>query len=335
MPAGLLIRLRPTGPWRIGPDSGDRDRVERIYHSDTLYSAISSAMARLGTLEEWLDATARAPEPVVRFSSCFPFHGDTLYITPPRHLWPPPASSKVRWKGARFVPLSVADSLVNGKPISEEHWAVDATSETLIVPGTQGPFRVAVRSSAAVDRGGEGVAQHSTACLEFAANAGLWLTASFTSDNARERWKEPVLAALRLLADSGFGGERSRGWGRAEISVAERDSFLPQPFIPSGSETAWWMLSLFHPAAEDTVDWRRGDYAVATRGGRVESDSGWGDAKRATRMLLEGSVLVAGSEPRGAVTDVAPEGFPHPVYRSGFALAIPVPLKVEIVRAAS
>ena len=110
MPAGLLIRLRPTGPWRIGPDSGDRDRVERIYHSDTLYSAVSSAMARLGMLEEWLDATARAPEPAVRFSSCFPFHGDTLYVMPPRNLWPPPASSKVRWKGARFVPLSVVDS---------------------------------------------------------------------------------------------------------------------------------------------------------------------------------------------------------------------------------
>jgi len=37
-------------------------------------------------------------------------------------------------------------------------------------------------------------------------------------------------------------------------------------------------------------------------------------------------VLVASSEPRGAAADVAPEGFPHPVYRSGFALAIPIPL---------
>ena len=55
----VLVRLRPTGPWRIGPDSGDRDRVERIYHSDALYSAVCGAMARLGTLDEWLDATAR------------------------------------------------------------------------------------------------------------------------------------------------------------------------------------------------------------------------------------------------------------------------------------
>ena len=70
-----------------------------------------------GQLEEWLDATARAPEPAVRFSSCFPFHGETLYVVPPRQLWPPPASAKVRWKGARFVPLSVVDGLVNGSPI--------------------------------------------------------------------------------------------------------------------------------------------------------------------------------------------------------------------------
>src|SRR5580693_4050618 len=105
----LDIRLAPAGPWRIGPDSGDRDRVDRVYHSDTLYSAISGAMARLGMIEEWLDATARAAEPAVRFSSCFPLQGGTLFVVPPRSLWPPPPSAKVRWKGARFVPLSVVD----------------------------------------------------------------------------------------------------------------------------------------------------------------------------------------------------------------------------------
>ena len=55
MNPALLVRLRPTGPWRIGPDSGARDRVDRIYHSDSLYSAVSSAMARLGLLDEWLE----------------------------------------------------------------------------------------------------------------------------------------------------------------------------------------------------------------------------------------------------------------------------------------
>jgi CRISPR type III-A-associated RAMP protein Csm4 len=322
----MIVRLRPTSPWRIGPDSGDRDRVERVYHSDTLYSAVSGAMSRLGTLDEWLEATARSTEPSVRFSSCFPFHGDTLYVVPPRNLWPPPASSKVRWKGARFVPVSVVESLVTGNPVSEEGWAVDGASETLITMGTQGPFRVSVRSSAAVDRAGVAVAPHSSACLEFAPQAGLWAMVAFADNAARDQWKGPVTAAFRLLADSGFGGERSRGWGRAEVEISSHPSGLLTAH-DAAAETGWWMLSLFHPATDDAIDWTRGNYSLTTRGGRVESDAGWGEAKRSTRMITEGSVLASAAEPRGAATDVAPEGFAHPVYRSGHALAIPIPLR--------
>ena len=109
MTPALLIRQRHTGPRRIGPDNGDLDRVERIYHSDSLYSAVCSAMAQLGDLEPWLAATAASTDPAVRFSSCFPFQGDTRYVVPPRSLWPPPATSKIRWKAARFIPLTPGD----------------------------------------------------------------------------------------------------------------------------------------------------------------------------------------------------------------------------------
>jgi hypothetical protein len=44
-------------------------------------------------------------------------------------------------------------------------------------------------------------------------------------------------------------------------------------------------------------------------------------------MVAEGSVVLAGSRPRGAAHDVAPAGFAHPVYRSGFALAVALPWK--------
>ena len=66
---------------------------------------------------------------------------------------------------------------------------------------------------------------------------------------------------------------------------------------------------------------------MTTRGGRIESDAAWGERKRLTRMIAEGSVIVSAAEPRGEATDVAPEGFPHPVYRAGFALAIPIAVK--------
>ena len=69
----IEIRLRPTGPWRAGHRTGDRERVDAVYHSDALYSAVTHAMSSLGWLEEWLDATARAHDgSVVRFSSLFP-----------------------------------------------------------------------------------------------------------------------------------------------------------------------------------------------------------------------------------------------------------------------
>ena len=330
MPAGLLIRLRPTGPWRIGPDSGVRDRVDRIYHSDSLYSAVAGAMARLGMLEDWLNETARASaEPAVRFGSCFPFQGETLLVAPPRNLWPPPASSKIRWKGARFVPLSVVRDLASGRLLSEDAWTVDGESECLLParnPALPGPFRVAVRSSAAVDREGAGVAPHSSACLEFTPDCGLWTVAGFSGDAARDVWTPRLSAAFRLLADSGFGGGRSRGWGRSalpEFTSGDLHELLP---ARAGSP-AYWLLSLFHPGADDTVDWRQGDYLMTTRGGRIESDAAWGERKRLTRMIAEGSVIVSAAEPRGEATDVAPEGFPHPVYRAGFALAIPIAVK--------
>jgi CRISPR type III-A-associated RAMP protein Csm4 len=322
MPA-LLIKLRPTGPWRIGPDSGDRDRVDRVYHSDSLFSAVSSAMAQLGEIEPWIDATARAAEPAVRFSSCFPFYGDTLYIVPPRNVWPPPASAKVRFKGARFVPLKVVETLISGRAIAEDNWAIDGASECLIAGGAQGPFRVSVRSNAAVDRGGERVAPHSIACLEFTPGGGLWTIASFSGDAAKERWDGPLKAAFRLLADSGFGGGRSRGWGRSEMpEIVEGE--LPKLLMnPSENADGYWLLSIFHPAEGDAIDWQQGNYALTTRGGRVEHS---GDEKNPTRMLTEGSVIVSASAPIGAASDVAPANFAHPVYRSGFALAIPIPL---------
>src|SRR5207244_12865331 len=88
------------------------------------------------------------------------------------------------------------------------------------------------------------------------------------------------------------------------------------------ASTAHWMLSLFHPSVSDSVDWQQGNYTLTTRGRRVENT---GDPKKPTRMIAEGSVLVAASEPRGSATDVAPENSPHPVYRAGFALAVPIP----------
>ena len=335
MNPGFIVRLQPRGPWRFGPQSGTRDRVDRIFHSDSLYSAVTLAMLQLGDLAEWIAATADAASPAVQFSSCFPYQGNTLYIIPPISVWPPAQSSKVRWKGARFSPLPLVTSLLGDKPLDEDRWVVDPTSECLLAIEKQGipsgPFRVGIRTSAVVDRVENGnIALHSTACLEFSEGAGLWCLVAFADEDMRARWAEPVRAAFRLLADSGMGGERSRGWGRSETPQFTEGT-LPELvyMVKPEVETAWWLLSLFSPAADDVVEWQRGDYSTITRGGRVESPLAPGGEKQLLRMVQEGSVLFSASQPKGAARNVAPADFPHPVYRAGFALAIPIPTRVQ------
>src|SRR5207249_556158 len=88
MPLSFLVRFRPTGPWRFGPGSGARDQTDQLLHSDAVYSAVSSAMLRLGRLEDWLSATARAEtQAAVRFSSLLPYQRDMLFVAPPRSVW--------------------------------------------------------------------------------------------------------------------------------------------------------------------------------------------------------------------------------------------------------
>jgi CRISPR type III-A-associated RAMP protein Csm4 len=220
MNPGLVVKLRPAGPWRIGPDSGARNRVDAIYHSDSLYSAVTSAMSRMGSLAAWLDATARSRTPAVCFSSCFPFLDDIGFVVPPRTIWPPTSpqalSARVRWKSARFIPLSVVESILSGKKLNENQWSVDGPSGCLVPAGNAGPFRTSVRWNAAVDRLSGSSERHATACIEFREGCGLWTVAGFHDEAARDEWQERVKAAFRLLADTGFGGERSRGWGRSE-----------------------------------------------------------------------------------------------------------------------
>jgi CRISPR type III-A-associated RAMP protein Csm4 len=430
MNPGLVVKLRPAGPWRIGPDSGARNRVDVIYHSDSLYSAVTSAMARMGSLEEWLNATVRSAVPAVRFSSCFPFLDEIGFVVPPRTVWPPtsPAlmSARVRWKSARFVPLGIVQAILAGRTLDDSHWNVDGPSECLVPAGRHGPFRTGLRFSAAVDRLTGSSDRHSTACIEFRPGAGLWTVVAFDDESARVRWLDPVRAAFRLLADSGFGGERSRGWGRSEapefiegtlpdmilgglempapvetadvsdeVSGAEPrvalvpetavepptadsetpaeavdatpatepeaelpdpepqapdpilgpEDVLPDPEtepvsgpelvaeplivpeepVPAGPGAHHWLLSLFTPASSDAVDWKRGNYTVLSRSGRVDSPAGSGELKKQLHMISEGSVLYAESAPCGSAPDVAPEGFAHPVFRAGFALSIPLP----------
>lgn len=339
MQPALLIRLRPRGPWRYGAGEGGNDRVDKIFRSDRLYSAVTSAMRQFGWMDEWFDVTARAPAPQVVFSSLFPYQGEMLFALPPRTVWPPPPAlvtapspvflSKIRWDAAEFVPTTVIDSLVTGRPILAEQWTPDPESGCLLRrdrPATS-PFRVVTRNRAAVDRLSGGAIQvESFACVEFEPNAGLWCAVRFADASAESRWSERLRAVFRLLGDTGFGAGRTIGWGQTAEPEIQSGTW-PKIVLPrsartngashsNGAPAAYWLLSVYSPSPADTPDWESGDYQLVTRGGHD---------KKTTRMICEGSVITAAQEPSGVAVNVARDGHVHPIYRAGFAMAVRLP----------
>lgn len=340
MQPALVVRFRPAGPWRIGPDTGARDAVETLYHSDSLFSALTHAMARLDLLAEWLAATIGTEKPAVLISSCFPYLDEIHLVVPPASLWPPPPSARLRWESARFVPLALVNNLLAERSPEEDAWRLDGPSQCLLPADMKfsapGPFRIARRRRLAVDRLSGHAEPYETACLEFAEGGGLWCMAVFRDEEASSRWTQPVRGAFQLLADSGMGGERSHGWGHSRapefIEIEWPDTLLTAPVIEPADDGAgaYWLLSLFVPASADEVDWPRSRFTLLERAGRVESPEGWGLRKKSLRMVAEGSVLYAARALQGAAKNVAPDGFPHPVYRYGVPLALRIgPIATE------
>ena len=150
--------MRPTGPWRMGPDTGARDGVDLVYHSDSLYSAVTGAIRLLSGYREFPSGSTLQrtipPAPLSASAPCFLFTTSICFVIPPRTVWPPPPSTKVRWKGARFVPLGVVAPLLSGRALEEDRWDVDAASQCLVPVGRSRRRFVWARApvGAAVDR---------------------------------------------------------------------------------------------------------------------------------------------------------------------------------------
>jgi CRISPR type III-A-associated RAMP protein Csm4 len=249
--------------------------------------------------------------------------------------------AKIRWTAVRFAPLTLLESILSSQAILVDQWMLDPESGCLLRRDrpSVSPFRVAMRTSAAVDRVTQSaVRAYGLACVEFEPDSGLWCVARYLDFAAEARWADRVKGCFRLLADSGFGARRSSGWGQAEEPGFQQGTW-PNLLMPklarissngdqngtAGEPSFYWLLSLYSPAPRDAIDWSGGDYRLTTRGGRVDSAARAGAQKKAVQMIVEGSVLAAREEPIGAAIDVSLDGFVHPVYRGGFAVALELP----------
>jgi len=338
------VRLEPKGAFHLGERGIGYEETAEGIHADTLFGALCAAWAILYGEDALLtDLLPPRPipeewEPPFLLSSAFPYAGSVRFFPAP--LLPPESSDPAAWANVTWVSEALFGAWIRKEPLEEgvrlHGGAVVMTreeAETLAQELDERPLRtdpgsVRLWVQDRVARVTLDSISHASQLwhfgrLQFHEGCGLFFLV-----RPLRIPKECFEAAMRLLGDTGIGGDRSAGYGLFEASW--------NPFDPS-----WWRSA--DPRGFVTLAplWPRADqvaelltqgcrYRLVTRTGWIGGPLPTPYRRKSVRMLAEGSVL--GGDPGriwGTLADVTPEPIPepiHPVYRWG--VAFPVPCEV-------
>ncbi|MXZ19991.1 MAG: type III-A CRISPR-associated RAMP protein Csm4 [Caldilineaceae bacterium SB0665_bin_25] len=167
----------------------------------------------------------------------------------------------------------------------------------------------------------------------FAPGCGLWFGL---------QWRDPDTAvagqsglsyrlalkqSLAFLGDEGIGGERSAGYGAFAPAWGEEFHLRD----PRPGRVAW-LLSRYLPAPAEIPECLsdpRAAYKLVRVGGWARALQGADQRRKQISMLAEGSLIAwPSSNLAGKIENLRPEydasvgDFPHPVWRSGLAVAV-------------
>ena len=158
--------------------------------------------------------------------------------------------------------------------------------------------------------------------VHFRDDCGLWFAVEF-GEHAHLRQK--LEACLRLLGDTGLGGERGGGYGLFSWTSN------PKETMPTAANAnAFITLAPFCPRDEHELARLAGgapSYEIITRRGWIASPDGSTLRRKTIWMFGEGAVFSDSGSPRpGVLIDVTPDiwegGKKHSVYRYGYAFPI-------------
>lgn len=161
----------------------------------------------------------------------------------------------------------------------------------------------------------------------FSNECGLWFGIEWLKDDMRIGkllYKDALAKIIEFLSTNGLGGERSAGYGGFEYrSDASFD------LNNATTDSASYLLSRYHPQENELSTVLVHDNTAY----RLEAIAGWlgtpsGAAQRRKRLWLVAEGSLVHGIPVGDIVNVRPthknpEGdIPHPVYRSGLAVAV-------------
>jgi CRISPR-associated protein Csm4 len=302
---------------------GMEETSERV-RSDTLFSAIAIAYARLGkNLDALLDRFQQEPPPF-RLSSSFIYrqtsNGITYYL--PRPKQPPtnyPIGNDLKiakdYKKLNFLDIKTWKS-----------WYQDGGFDNAGLPTSfySECFEIEKHPKVAIDRITRATNLYHTAFVRYRSEAndksGLYFLIELNDQSLEDELK----AVLELLGEEGLGGERSSGAGRFEPSWHDLDEQWTQLLSFDGSNSQS-LISLYWDDQPIALD--GSSYELQERGGWITS-AAKNQRRKKVVMFAEGSVFR--EAPIGKLADVTPHQFAqHKIYRSGIAVSVPIKISLK------
>ena len=311
---------RASGPAQDG--SLGLEKTETYIPADTLFSAICQMWTTFYDAESLTTFLKGYTEDstVLPFmlTSTFPFAKDVYFFPKPLMLSTPSKKSK----RVRFVSQSLFQNIVSGNPPEfnenqlvngEEVWMTPEEREQLETSDDDDftIWTTNTRPRVTLGSRNSGSEIWHVQTVQFNMNCGLWFAAQFDSDETKHK----IETLLRVLGDTGIGGERNAGYGTFDFTEAT----LKIPTPETGSQFV--TLSPICPKSpEQLAQLLTGNiaYTLNPLTGWV-SRTGTASRRKQVNMFAEGSVLHASDTHIGRLVDLRPDNWEHPVYRYGYA----------------
>ena len=322
----VTYHLNFRSPLHLGRRGVGLEATEISIPADTLFSAICQTWRTFYGEEDLTDFLAqyKIGEPFL-LTSAFPFAGNIRFFPKPLIDLKVNADDNLKkLKKVRFVSerrfRQIANQITNNGSIAFDSDGLVNDGQLWIQDEDTCPstvWKTDRRPRVTLDRQSSSSEIWHLGGVKFHEDCGLWFGAKFDTEETQTR----VETILRVLGDTGIGGERSAGYGifdphsePAEIeSERETDRFVTlSPICPRDADELNRLI--------------QGDvgYTLEERSGWIGSTEGNGLRRQQVWMFAEGSVLAGNGRRVGRLVDLKPDACPHPVWRYAYAWPIKI-----------
>ena len=334
MSTHVTYYLHFRSPFHLGRRGVGLEETEISIPADTLFSAICQTWGTFYGEESLTDFLAQyeTGEPFL-LTSAFPFAGDTRFFPKPLvDLDVNADDDRKKLKKVGYLSERRFRQVASDEPIAFNSDDLINDGHLWIHGDDKCPrevWKTDKRPRVTLDRQSSASEIWHLKAVKFEENCGLWFDAKFET----EKTQAQIEAILRVLGDTGIGGERSAGYGTFDL---RRITAEPQPESESEADR-FVTLSPICPRDADELDRLiQGDdisYTLEERSGWIGSSEGSGLRRQQVWMFAEGSVLNGNGEQVGRLVDLKPDTCPHPVWR--YAYAWPIKIHKDIDNAST